>query len=74
MVKVLFVCHGSIKTQMGFPSSRNDFSVLYPSIYTTFTPFAFLGSELTVHFTVKYRICACTSFKMQAQIQHFAKK
>ena len=54
MKKILFVCHGSIKTQIRFSQSRNDFSVLHPSIYTTFTPFAFLGSELTVHFTVKY--------------------
>ena len=67
MVKVLFVCHGSIKTRIGFSQSRNDFSVLQPLIYTTFTPFAFLRSELTVHFTVKYGNCACISFEVQAQ-------
>ncbi len=68
MIKILFVCHGSIKTQIGFSQSHNDFSVLHPSIYTTFTPFAFSGSELTVHFTVKYRICACILKEVQAQL------
>ena len=34
MVKILFVCHGSIGTQTGFSQNRNDFWNHYPLIYT----------------------------------------
>ncbi|MCH5271950.1 MAG: hypothetical protein J1E83_14615 [Lachnospiraceae bacterium] len=39
MIKILFVCHGSILKSLGKACKINDFTVRYGAYYTTTTPF-----------------------------------
>ena len=39
MIKILFVCHGSILKSPGEASKTNDFTERYGTYYTTTTPF-----------------------------------